>query len=141
MDRAFAGDPEAFSQIVRSYQRPVLGLCARLMRGEDARDLAQETFVRLWRTRDDIRIENELTADRALLHIEAIGRPGSEDGTAFDPAIGFVIGFGLLAGGLAALAAFAAALAALGAFDGGDLDLELAVSKGRKLGILAAVAA
>lgn len=46
MDRAFAGDPEAFSEIVHRYQRPVLGLCARLLRGEDARDLAQETFLR-----------------------------------------------------------------------------------------------
>ena len=47
--RAQAGDPEAFAQLVRGVQRPVFGLCLRLLRTEaEATEVAQEAFLRAW---------------------------------------------------------------------------------------------
>ena len=44
--RARDGDSGAFSEIVRRYQGPIFGLCRRYLRGPEAEDAAQETFVR-----------------------------------------------------------------------------------------------
>ena len=44
--RARAGDEAAFAKVVVRYQRPVYGLCVRYLRGPDAEDAAQETFVK-----------------------------------------------------------------------------------------------
>jgi RNA polymerase sigma-70 factor (ECF subfamily) len=47
--RAARGDRDAFARLVDLHQRAVLGLCVRLLGpGEDARDAAQECFVRAW---------------------------------------------------------------------------------------------
>lgn len=47
--RAQAGDPEAFEQLVRGVQRPIYGLCLRLLRNEaEATEVAQEAFLRAW---------------------------------------------------------------------------------------------
>ncbi len=46
---AARGDRVAFSGVVELYKRVVFGLCARLLQDrEEARDAAQETFVRAW---------------------------------------------------------------------------------------------
>jgi RNA polymerase sigma-70 factor (ECF subfamily) len=46
---AARGDRGAFSRLVDQHQRVVYGLCLRLLRdGEEARDAAQETFVRAY---------------------------------------------------------------------------------------------
>ncbi|HSN91210.1 MAG TPA: sigma-70 family RNA polymerase sigma factor [Anaeromyxobacteraceae bacterium] len=46
---AARGDRRAFGRLVDQHQRSVYGLCMRLLRdGEEARDAAQETFVRAW---------------------------------------------------------------------------------------------
>lgn len=43
------GDPSAFEALVRSVQRPVYGLCLRLLRTEaEAAEVAQETFLRAY---------------------------------------------------------------------------------------------
>src|SRR3712207_6740095 len=43
------GDPSAFEALVRSVQRPVYGLCLRLLRTEaEAAEIAQETFLRAY---------------------------------------------------------------------------------------------
>ncbi len=43
------GDREAFARLVDLHKRLVFGLCVRLLRDpEEARDAAQETFVRAW---------------------------------------------------------------------------------------------
>lgn len=43
------GDRRAFEALVRRYQRPVFGLAVRLLgHGEEARDAAQEVFVKAW---------------------------------------------------------------------------------------------
>ena len=46
---ARAGDPAAFEALVRSVQRPVYGLCLRLLRSEaESAEVAQETFLRAY---------------------------------------------------------------------------------------------
>jgi RNA polymerase sigma-70 factor (ECF subfamily) len=46
---AAAGDRRAFARLVDQHQRAVFGLCQRVLQDrEEARDAAQETFVRAW---------------------------------------------------------------------------------------------
>ena len=46
---AARGDREAFARLVDVHKRPMLGLCVRLLGDrEEARDAAQEAFVRAW---------------------------------------------------------------------------------------------
>lgn len=53
---AFGGDPVAFSEVYRRYQKPIYGYClARLMEPEAAADATQEVFIRFLDTpRSDI---------------------------------------------------------------------------------------
>jgi len=44
--QAREGDEPAFTLLVERYQGPVYGLCCRYLRGADAEDAAQDTFVR-----------------------------------------------------------------------------------------------
>lgn len=47
--RARRGDGSAFEALVRGLQRPVFGLCLRLLRSEaEATEVAQETFLRAY---------------------------------------------------------------------------------------------
>lgn len=47
--QAQKGNPEAFTQLVETYQRPVYNLCYRMLGDPDeAEDAAQETFVRAY---------------------------------------------------------------------------------------------
>jgi RNA polymerase sigma-70 factor (ECF subfamily) len=49
--RAQKGDPEAFSYLVETYQKPVFNLCYRMLNNaEDAEDAAQETFLRAYKS-------------------------------------------------------------------------------------------
>lgn len=51
--RARRGDPSAFEEIVRLYQRRVYGVALRIVRAHDvADDVAQEAFLRAWRSLD-----------------------------------------------------------------------------------------
>jgi RNA polymerase sigma-70 factor (ECF subfamily) len=48
--RAARGDMDAFTQLIRRYERPVIGFCYRMTGSRsDAEDVAQETFLRLYR--------------------------------------------------------------------------------------------
>lgn len=50
VDAAAAGDREAYDELVRRYQAPIVNLVRALTGGDtDAEDLAQEAFVRAWR--------------------------------------------------------------------------------------------
>ncbi|MGA2598237.1 MAG: sigma-70 family RNA polymerase sigma factor [Bryobacteraceae bacterium] len=50
LERARAGDLDAFESLLRSHERQVLGTALRLLgRQEDAQDAAQEVFIRLFR--------------------------------------------------------------------------------------------
>ena len=51
--RARGGDNDAFAALVRSVQRPVYGLCLRLLRTEaEAAEVAQEAFLRAYQNLD-----------------------------------------------------------------------------------------
>ncbi len=45
------GDPDAFGELVHRHQQPVFNFCLRLLRNvEDAEDVAQEAFVKAYRS-------------------------------------------------------------------------------------------
>jgi RNA polymerase sigma factor (sigma-70 family) len=48
--RAAAGDVAAFTNLVRRHERRVRSFLGRLTRGEGAEDLAQDVFLKAWRT-------------------------------------------------------------------------------------------
>ncbi len=56
IERARTGDPTAFNQMVLAYRRRILGIIFRLIgRPEDVEDVAQEVFVRLYYSLDQLR--------------------------------------------------------------------------------------
>ncbi|MBN1147838.1 MAG: sigma-70 family RNA polymerase sigma factor [Anaerolineales bacterium] len=51
LDQAKRGDPQAFTSLVETYQRPVYNLCYRMLgNAQDAEDAAQETFLRAYKS-------------------------------------------------------------------------------------------
>lgn len=53
VERARQGDLAAFGSLVRRYEQPVVHFCQRMLCSvEDAEDVAQETFLRLYRYLD-----------------------------------------------------------------------------------------
>ncbi len=56
IERARAADPQAFNEIVQAYRKRILGTISRLIgRPEDVEDVAQEVFVRLYYSLDQLR--------------------------------------------------------------------------------------
>ena len=56
VERARAGDPAAFNEVVVAYRRRIFGTIARLIgRPEDVEDVAQEAFLRLYFSLDQLR--------------------------------------------------------------------------------------
>jgi RNA polymerase sigma-70 factor (ECF subfamily) len=56
VEKAREGDPGAFNQIVTAYRKRILGTISRLIgRPEDVEDVAQEVFVRLYYSLDQLR--------------------------------------------------------------------------------------
>lgn len=50
IERTLAGETDAFSLLVRRWERPIYGLSLRMLgREEDARDVCQETFIAAFR--------------------------------------------------------------------------------------------
>ena len=55
--RAQSGDASAFNEIVRAYRKRILGTIFRLIsRPEDVEDVAQDVFVRLYFSLDQLRV-------------------------------------------------------------------------------------
>jgi RNA polymerase sigma-70 factor (ECF subfamily) len=56
IEKARAGDSSAFNQMVLAYRKRILGTISRLIgRPEDVEDVAQEVFVRLYYSLDQLR--------------------------------------------------------------------------------------
>src|SRR3954453_7885071 len=56
IEKARGGDSAAFNQVVLAYRRRILGTISRLIgRPEDVEDVAQEVFVRLYYSLDQLR--------------------------------------------------------------------------------------
>jgi RNA polymerase sigma-70 factor (ECF subfamily) len=56
IERARAGEQPAFNQVVLAYRKRILGTISRLIgRPEDVEDVAQEVFVRLYYSLDQLR--------------------------------------------------------------------------------------
>jgi RNA polymerase sigma-70 factor (ECF subfamily) len=56
IEKARAGDASAFNQMVLAYRKRILGTISRLIgRPEDVEDVAQEVFVRLYYSLDQLR--------------------------------------------------------------------------------------
>jgi RNA polymerase sigma factor (sigma-70 family) len=62
LDKRFAeGGEDAFNEVVARYSRKVFALCYRLLRDEeDARDMAQEVFVRIYSKRKSFKARSQL---------------------------------------------------------------------------------
>ena len=64
------GDPQAFTELVEAYQKPVYNLCYRMLgTAEDAEDASQETFLRAYRSMK--RYDNSRPFSTWLLSIAA----------------------------------------------------------------------
>ena len=78
------GDMRAFAELVKRYERPVVHFCQRMIRSrEDSEDIAQETFVRVFRYLDRLRPEAKFSTllfgiarNLALNFIRDSGRRG-----------------------------------------------------------------
>src|SRR3954447_1861023 len=56
IEKARGGDSAAFNQVVLAYRKRILGTISRLIgRPEDVEDVAQEVFVRLYYSLDQLR--------------------------------------------------------------------------------------
>ncbi|MBN8732178.1 MAG: sigma-70 family RNA polymerase sigma factor [Acidobacteria bacterium] len=59
IERASQGDDAAFNQIVLAYRKRIMGTISRLIgRPEDVEDVAQEVFMRLYYSLDQLRSHN-----------------------------------------------------------------------------------
>ncbi len=62
MLRVQAGDGEAFEQLVLAYQGAAFGMLRRILGPQGSvEDLAQEAFLRIWRSRERFRPEGRFT--------------------------------------------------------------------------------
>lgn len=68
MKRTAKGDEAAFEQLVTAFESPVYNLAySGLRHRQDAEDVVQEVFLRLWRTRGDFR--GECSVRTYIMHI------------------------------------------------------------------------
>ncbi len=59
LKQAADGDPKAFEQLVVKYQTPIYNFCLRIVgNSEDAADMTQETFLKVWRSLDSFHGES-----------------------------------------------------------------------------------
>jgi RNA polymerase sigma-70 factor, ECF subfamily len=63
VEQAIKGNPEAFGEIVKRWERKIFALCyGMLSREEDARDAAQETFISAYRNLASFRGEAKVSS-------------------------------------------------------------------------------
>lgn len=64
--RAAAKDESAFEQLMLLHQKPVYNICYRMAgNADDALDLSQEVFLKLWRTLERTRARSCLSRIRS----------------------------------------------------------------------------
>jgi RNA polymerase sigma-70 factor (ECF subfamily) len=86
IERARSGDPAAFNEVVQTYRRRIFGTIARLIgRPEDVEDVAQEVFMRLYYSLDQLRSAEvfepwlyRLTVNAALDYLRKRRKRGNE---------------------------------------------------------------
>jgi RNA polymerase sigma-70 factor (ECF subfamily) len=99
--RAAAGDSDAFAAVVESHQERLLRLCERLLGdAEEARDAAQEVFLKVYRKAAELRPQGQLYTwlyrvavnhcfnrlrRRRLVRFLRFGSEPEEDAPPFDP--------------------------------------------------------
>ena len=60
--RAQRGDTEAFEMLLSAYEKPVYNLCLRMTgNAEDAADLTQEAFLKIWRGLENYKFESSFS--------------------------------------------------------------------------------
>lgn len=60
--RAQQGDTEAFEMLLSAYEKPVYNLCLRMTgNAEDAADLTQEAFLKIWRGLENYKFESSFS--------------------------------------------------------------------------------
>ena len=60
--RAQQGDTEAFEMLLSAYEKPVYNLCLRMTgNAEDAADLTQEAFLKIWRGLGNYKFESSFS--------------------------------------------------------------------------------
>ena len=60
--RAQQGDTEAFEKLLSAYEKPVYNLCLRMTgNAEDAADLTQEAFLKIWRGLENYKFESSFS--------------------------------------------------------------------------------
>ncbi|HEV7503540.1 MAG TPA: RNA polymerase sigma factor [Thermoanaerobaculia bacterium] len=96
-----AGDVDAFASLVESHQERLLRLCERLLGdAEEARDAAQDVFLKAYRKAADVRPQGQVYTwlyriavnhclnklrRRKLVRFLRLDSPTDEDSPAFDP--------------------------------------------------------
>jgi RNA polymerase sigma-70 factor (ECF subfamily) len=82
--RARSGDTRAFEELVRRYQTPVIHFCQRMLGStQEAEDIAQDSFVRIYRHLDRLRPDAKFSTvlfgiarNLTLNYIRDMGRRG-----------------------------------------------------------------
>lgn len=96
-----AGNVDAFASLVESHQERLLRLCERLLGNpDDARDAAQDVFLKAYRKAADVRPQGQVYTwlyriavnhclnklrRRKLVRFLRLDAPGDEDSPTFDP--------------------------------------------------------
>ncbi|HEV2847071.1 MAG TPA: sigma-70 family RNA polymerase sigma factor [Thermoanaerobaculia bacterium] len=99
--RVAAGDAEAFASLVERHQERLLRLCERLLGdAEEARDAAQEVFLKAWRNAGEVRPRGQVYTwlyriavnhclnklrRRKIARFLRLAGPEDQDSPAFDP--------------------------------------------------------
>jgi RNA polymerase sigma-70 factor (ECF subfamily) len=99
--RVAAGDAEAFAALVDSHQERLVRLCERLLgEPEEARDAAQEVFLKAYRKAGEVRPQGQVYTwlyriavnhclnklrRRKLVRFLRLENPGEREAPAFDP--------------------------------------------------------
>jgi RNA polymerase sigma-70 factor (ECF subfamily) len=88
IERTLAGETDAFSLLVRRWERPIYGLSLRMLgRDEDARDVCQETFLAAFRNLRKFRGDAKFSSWLYRIALNACHSRLRKRGAAFEQSI------------------------------------------------------